>query len=88
MQTLEDSLDFLAEYIISTEYSFVVDEMSSFSDCAAWIDYVLAETAYGAANIVVFRSCSNSEMLRDLEQLWDNCQRGAESIKAARYAAN
>jgi hypothetical protein len=86
MQSLEDSLDFLAEYVISVEYSFIVDEIDRFTDCDTWIDYVLTETVYGAANIVAFRNCSNSEMHRDLRELWANYTQGKESIKAARLA--
>jgi hypothetical protein len=86
MQTLEESLAFLAEHVIATEYSFVVDMINSFPSCDSWIQWVLDETAYGAATIVAFRDCSNTEMLRDLRQLWTNCDLGAKSIKATKLS--
>jgi len=86
MQTLEDSFSFLAEHVIATEYSYIVDMVKSFSSCDAWVEWILDETAYGAATIVAFRDCSNGEMLRDLRQIWTNCSLGAESIKAARLS--
>lgn len=84
MQTLEESLDFVAEHVIATEYGYVVDMIDSFPSCDSWIQWVLDETAYGAATIVAFRNCSNTEMIRDLRQLWTNCDLGAKSIKASR----
>ena len=86
MQTLEESLAFLAEHVIATEYSFVVDMIKCFPSCDSWIQWVLDDTAYGAATIVAFRDCSNTEMLRDLRQLWANCDLGAKSIKAAKLS--
>lgn len=86
MQTLEESLDFLAEHVIATEYSFVVDMIGSCSSCADWCDWVLKETAYGAATIVAFRNCSDAEIKRDLEQLWSNCTQGATQLKALRVS--
>ena len=84
MQTLEDSLNFVAEHVIATEYSYVVDMIGSFPNCYDWIDWVLTETAYGAATIVAFRNCSNAEIKRDLEQIYTNCKQGAEQLKALR----
>jgi hypothetical protein len=86
MQSLQDSIDFLAEYVIAVEYSFIVDEIDRFIDCDSWINYVLTETAYGAANIVAFRDWSDGEMRRDLRELWANYTQGRELIKAARLA--
>ena len=89
MYTLQDSLEILTDYVIATEYNFIVDEMDRFSDCAAWIEYVLNDTVYGAANIVAFKDWSSGEMVRDLESLWANSRRGpSDDIMAAEYSPN
>lgn len=86
MQTLEESLDFVAEHVIATEYGYVVDMIGSFSSCNDWTDWVLTETAYGAATIVAFRNCSNAEIKRDLAQVWIICTQGAAMLKASKIS--
>ena len=66
-----DALDALVDYALSSEYSFIVEEMQNCSSFEEWSSYVLSETVYGAANVLAFQNVSSSEMLRDLRELWE-----------------
>jgi hypothetical protein len=66
-----DALDALVDYALSSEFSFIVEEMQRCSSFEEWSSYVLSETAYGAASVLAFKNASDSEMLRDLRELWD-----------------
>ena len=69
--SVSDSLDALVDYALSSEYSFIVEEIQNRSSFEEWSSYVLSETVYGAANVLAFQNVSNSEMLRDLRELWE-----------------
>ena len=66
-----DALDALVDYALSSEFSFIVEEMQNCSSFEEWSSYVLSETVYGAANVLAFQNASDSEMLRDLRELWE-----------------
>jgi hypothetical protein len=63
--SVSDALDALVDYALSSE------EMQSCSSFEEWSSYVLSETIYGAANVLAFQNVSDSEMLRDLRELWE-----------------
>jgi hypothetical protein len=69
--SVSDALDALVDYALSSEFSFIVEEMQSCSSFEEWSSYVLSETIYGAANVLAFQNVSDSEMLRDLRELWE-----------------
>ena len=69
--SVSTALDALVDYVLSSEYSFIVEEMTQYSSFEDWRDYVLSETVYGAANVIAFQNVSNSEMERDLRELWE-----------------
>jgi len=68
---LEDAIDAVVDYTLSAEYDFVVELMNQYEQFEQWAEYVLSETVYGAVNILAFRNNSDGEMMRDLEELWD-----------------
>jgi len=69
--SVPDALDALVDYALSSEFSFIVEEMQNCSSFEEWSSYVLSETVYGAANVLAFQNVSSSEMLRDLRELWE-----------------
>jgi hypothetical protein len=69
--SVSDALDALVDYALSSEFSFIVEEMQRCSSFEEWSSYVLSETVYGAANVLAFQNVSDSEMLRDLRELWE-----------------
>jgi hypothetical protein len=69
--SVSDALDALVDYALSSEFSFIVEEMQRYSSFEEWSSYVLSETVYGAANVLAFQNVSDSEMLRDLRELWE-----------------
>lgn len=69
--SVSEALDALVDYALSSEYSFIVEEMQNCSSFEEWSSYVLSETVYGAANVLAFQNVSDSEMLRDLRELWE-----------------
>jgi hypothetical protein len=69
--SVSDALDALVDYALSSEFSFIVEEMQNCSSFEEWSSYVLSETVYGAATVLAFQNVSDSEMLRDLRELWE-----------------
>ena len=69
--SVSDALDALVDYALSSEYSFIVEEMQNCSSFEEWSSYVLSETVYAAANVLAFQNVSDSEMLSDLRELWE-----------------
>lgn len=69
--TYKDALASLVECTLANEYDYVCDEMSRFHSFIDWAEYVIHETLYGAAIVVAFADFSDSEMLKDLREIWD-----------------
>jgi hypothetical protein len=69
--SLSEALDALIDYTMQSEFDYVINEIKEHSSFEDWSLFVLSETAYGAANIVAFQNVSDSEMLRDLRELWE-----------------
>jgi hypothetical protein len=67
----KDALASLVECTLANEYDYVCDEMSRFDSFIDWAEFVIHETLYGAANVVAFVDSSDSEMLKDLREMWD-----------------
>lgn len=66
-----ESLEKLVDYVINNEYVFIIEEIANYETFDEWKDFVLNETAYGAALKIQFSNLSESEMIRDLVQDWD-----------------
>jgi hypothetical protein len=69
--SLSEALDALVDYTMQSEFDYIVDEIKEHSSFEDWSRFVLYETAYGAATIVAFQNASDSEILRDLRELWE-----------------
>ena len=61
----------IIEYIISNEHCFVVEQIANHQTFYDWMDFVLEDTAYGAAMKMNFNYLSEDEMIRDLREIWD-----------------
>ena len=69
--TLADATEQVIDYVLTNECGFAVELMSVYDDFEPWAEYVLSETTYGAVMVLAFRDYSDSEMLRDLKELWE-----------------
>ena len=66
-----NSAEKIVDYIISSEHSFVVEEIECCQTFHDWKDFVLEHTVYGAAMKLKFYYLSEDEMIRDLRETWD-----------------
>jgi hypothetical protein len=69
--TVEQAVAELCAITIETDYGFIVDCIKEYDRFDDWAEHVLGRTAYGAAIVLEFRDCSNSEMMRDLRETWE-----------------
>lgn len=66
-----DCAEKIVDYIISNEHCFVVEEIANYQNFYDWKEFVLEHTVYGAAMKLNFNYFSDSEMIRDLREIWD-----------------
>lgn len=66
-----NSAEKILDYIISNEYSFIVDKIDSYQSFYDWKDFVLEHTVYGAAMKINANYSSEDKMIRDLRETWD-----------------
>lgn len=67
----QDAIEKIVDYVISSEHCFVVEEIANYETFYDWADFVLERTVYGAAMKLNFSYLSDSEMIRDLREIWD-----------------
>lgn len=61
----------LIDYTLATEKSCAIEEMLRFSSFDDWAAYILSDTIYGCALIVLLADFSDAELHRELRELWD-----------------
>ena len=71
-----EALETVVSYVLETEYEFVVDDMSNYDSFQDWANFVIHETVFGAAKVVEYRNSSDTEMMRELREIWENEKAG------------
>lgn len=72
----DEALETVVSYVLETEYEFIVDDMSNYDSFQEWANFVIHETVFGAAKVVEYRNASDSEMMRELREIWEDEKTG------------
>ena len=66
-----DLVNEVVESIFNLEYDFIIEDMAGFDNFEEWSEFILERTFYGTAMKIAFFNLSDSEMNRDLKEIWD-----------------